>query len=102
MSVRGVGTEEPHNLPQVTQLPGDRKNHNLRHGPLQTGATTLLNSLERAHQQPVETTTLKKLMSSPGRAGTLHLKEKYSHLGRATRQARVPFLHPTDSMAKPH
>lgn len=75
MHVREVSTEELHDAPQVTQLTGNWKSHNLRHGhgQLYTGSVTLLNSLERAHQQSVETTVFKRL---PGRACTLHLKEK--------------------------
>lgn len=99
MHVREVSSEELHDLPQATQLTGGWKNHNLRHGQLQTGAMTPKYPGEGSPAS-VETTAFKKLVSStglPGRACTLHLKEKCSHLGRTSRQARVPLLY---SMAK--
>lgn len=71
-------------------MPCPKSHNSLRHGQLQNGGMALLNTLERAHQplrklQPSRSLCLPQ--GSPGRACTLHLKEKCSHLGRTDHQA---------------
>lgn len=91
-------------MPQVAQLTGDWEKPQLE---IQSAPDWCNDSLKypgEGSPASAETIAFKKLLSSaglPGRACTLHSKEKRSHLGRTTRQARVPLLHTMDNMAKP-
>lgn len=91
-------------LPQVTQLTGDWEKPQLEIRSAPDWCDDSPKYPGEGSPASAETTAFKKLLSStglPGRVCTLHSKEKRSHLGRATRQARDPLLHSMDNMAKP-
>lgn len=95
MQMREGSAEGLHDLPQVTQMVTGETG--TRDTALDQGNDSLVTSsvlLVSGDYSLQEAST-----GLPGRACILHLKEKCSHLGRATRQARVTLPKPKDNMA---